>query len=81
MKEEMVREIQTYLEDNGEVSPPVLWDVCKAVLRRKIIAKSAYLKRLKQKKLDALQSDLKMLQRQLKHKLDDKSRHEIKKIK
>lgn len=49
MKEEMIKEIQTYIEenDNGEVSPPVLWDTCKAVLRGKIIAKSAYLKKNK----------------------------------
>lgn len=47
MREEIVKAIQTYIEvnDNGEVSPPVLWDACKAVLRGKIIAKSAYLKK------------------------------------
>ena len=47
MKEEYVKEIQTYVRenDNGEVSPSVLWDACKAVIRGKLIAKSAYLKR------------------------------------
>lgn len=39
MKEEIIKEIQTYVveNDNGEVSPSVLWDGCKAVLRGKII--------------------------------------------
>lgn len=34
-KEQMKKEIQLYLEtnDNGEVSPPILWDALKAVLR------------------------------------------------
>lgn len=44
VREEIVKAIQTYIEvnDNGEVSPPVLWDACKAVLRGKIIAKSTF---------------------------------------
>lgn len=35
LKEQMKAEINTYLEnnDNGEVSPPILWDACKAVMR------------------------------------------------
>lgn len=47
MKEEIMKELQTYIEDNnnGEVSPSVLWDACKAVMRGKIIAKAAYLKK------------------------------------
>lgn len=50
MKEEIVKELQTYIEDNdnGEVSPSVLWDACKAVMRGKIIAKTSYLKKVKQ---------------------------------
>lgn len=83
MKEEMIKEIETYIEenDNGEVSPPVLWDACKAVLRGKIIAKSAYLKKMKQRKLDTLQSDLKRLEREHEDKLDERINQEIKKRK
>lgn len=79
MKEEMIKEIQTYIEenDNGEVSPPVLWDACKAVLRGKIIAKSAYLKKMKQIKLDALQTDFKRLEREHKDTLNRKINQEI----
>ena len=53
MKEEYIKEIRMYVRenDNGEVSPSVLWDACKAVIRGKLIAKSAYLKRKKKEKL------------------------------
>lgn len=54
MKEEFTKEIQMYVKenDNGEVSPSVLWDACKAVIRGKLIAKSTYLKKQKQEKLN-----------------------------
>lgn len=41
-----MRDVQIYMEDNDneEVSPSVLWDACKAVIRGKLIAKSANLK-------------------------------------
>ena len=53
MKDEIKEEIGKYLNenDNGEVSPPFLWDACKAVLRGKIIAKTAALKKEKNKEL------------------------------
>lgn len=81
MKEEIVKELQTYIEDNdnGEVSPSVLWDACKAVMRGKIIAKSAYLKKIRQLKLDTLKSDLKRLEREHKEKLEAHINQEIKK--
>lgn len=43
MKVKMIVEIQTYMKenDNGELSPSVLWDACKAALRGKLFAKSA----------------------------------------
>ena len=39
IKQKIEKEIKTYLElnDNGEVTPSVLWDALKAVLRGKII--------------------------------------------
>lgn len=43
MKDEIKEEIGKYLNgnDNGEVSPPLLWDACKAVLQGKITAETA----------------------------------------
>lgn len=81
MTEETVKELQRYIEDNdnGEVSPSVLWDACKAVMRGKIIAKSAYLKKIRQLKLDTLKSDLKRLEREHKDKLEVHINQEIKK--
>ena len=35
--------------DNGEVTPVVLWDTLKAVIRGKLIAKTAAIKKLKRK--------------------------------
>lgn len=63
------RRIWMYLEkNNDEVSLVVLWDTCRAVFWRKIFAKSAYLKKMRQKKLDNSQSDFKRLQRGQKYK-------------
>lgn len=42
MKDQIMKDITEYLEqnENGEVSPPTLWDTCKAVLRGKTIGYS-----------------------------------------
>ncbi len=50
-KEQIKEEISAYLEfnDNGEVSPPILWDTLKAVLRGKIITISSYKKKIRNK--------------------------------
>ena len=63
-KTEMAKEVETYLEhnDNGEVSPAILWDAAKAFLRGKIIAKCARLKKIRDKKLSDLQKQLKNLE-------------------
>ena len=44
----MAKELETYLEhnDNGEVSPAILWDAANSFLRGKIIAKCARLTNL-----------------------------------
>lgn len=49
IKEKLKFEIDLYLEynDNGEVSPVILWDALKAVLQGKITAISSNLKKLK----------------------------------
>lgn len=52
------------LNDNGEVSPSILWDACKAVMRGKLIARSAFRKKKKQERLITLQSDLKRLEKE-----------------
>lgn len=79
MKEETVKELQRCIEgnDNGEVSPSVLWDARKAVVRGTIIAKSAYLKRIRQLNFDTLKSDLKRLEREHKDKLEEHINQEI----
>lgn len=67
-KEQMKKEIQDFLNtnDNGEVSPPILWDTLKAVLRGKIIAIASYKKRLRNKNMEDLQNKLRELE--IKHK-------------
>lgn len=50
--------------DNGTVSPNVLWDAWKAVLRGKLIAFASHRKKEKQKHLAELQSKLKNLETQ-----------------
>lgn len=56
----MEMDLASYLQDNnnGEVSPSILWDAAKAVLRGKIIARTAWLKKDKSPKFLKLQEDL-----------------------
>lgn len=60
----MTNEIQMYIkdDDNGETSPPMIWDAAKAVLRGKIIAVASLKKKLRQRKLLDLQNQLKLLE-------------------
>lgn len=83
MKEENIKEIQMYIRenDNGEVTPSVLWDACKAVIRGKLIAKSAYLKKQRQERLHKLETDLKKLETEHKSKVDERTNQDIKRIK
>ena len=61
IKQNIEKEIKTYLElnDNGEVTPSVLWDALKAVLRGKIIAISTYEKKVRKERLINLEKKLK----------------------
>ena len=72
IKDKLKSEIKLYLEDNDNenVTPPILWDALKAVLRGKIIAISSYEKKIREQKL----KDLKRLQKEhaKSHKGDDK---------
>lgn len=69
-KAQIKSEISLFLEfnDTGEVSPPMLWDTLKAVLRGKIIAISSFRKKNRNRKLEDLKNKLKGLER--KHKMD-----------
>lgn len=71
MKGELQDDIKLYLSenDNGEVSPLIVWDTGEAVLRGKIIAKLALQKRLKQEKLKKLEKELENFEKK-KHKKD-----------
>lgn len=48
-----------YDNDNGEVNPNILWGAAKAVLQGKVIARTAALKKEKNKKILNLQEKLK----------------------
>ena len=65
MKEQIKKDFGEYWEqnDNGECSPPILWDACKAVLRGKLIGYSASLKQKWGKNLEQRQAELKQLER------------------
>uniref|UniRef100_A0A3P8S6T2 exodeoxyribonuclease III n=1 Tax=Amphiprion percula TaxID=161767 RepID=A0A3P8S6T2_AMPPE len=82
MKEQIRKDIAEYLEqnDNGEVSPPMLWDACKAVLRGKLIGYSAHLKRAKQKELVQLEGELKQLEQNHKNTNHPKIKEQLDKI-
>lgn len=56
----MEKDLALYMQDNNneEVNLSILWDASKAVLRGKIIAKTAALKKMKAQKLTDLQEKL-----------------------
>lgn len=66
MKDDIEKDICEYVEqnDNGEVSPSVLWDACKVVMRGKLISRAAYRKKVKQQALTTLQTELEELEKQ-----------------
>lgn len=82
-KGKLKSEIQLYLDnnDNEEVTPPILWDALKAVIRGKIIAISSYEKKMKGIKLQKLEEDLNRLQKEHAKSLKDDNKHKIKKLK
>lgn len=55
-------DIKEFLDvnDTGEVSPTILWDTLKAVMRGKLISIASHLKRIKGQKLADLQVNLKL---------------------
>lgn len=63
IRDKLKREIEDYLNfnDNGTVSPVILWNTLKAVMTGKVISITFYMKRLKGKRLVELQERLKQL--------------------
>lgn len=76
--EHFTNEIEECLKfnDNGEVSPTVLWDACKVVMRGKLIAMTSLLK----KRMDWMNSknELKILEKQHKNSLNSNIKIEMK---
>lgn len=68
LKKQIKKEIQDFLDinDNGGISPLILWDTLKAVIRGKIIAIASYKNKTRIKKMEDLQSKLRELE--IKHK-------------
>lgn len=60
------------------MSPPVLWDACKAVMRGKVIAATSFLKRQREERLKTLQAELKNLESEQKESIDPKVKMEMK---
>lgn len=81
-KEQVIKEIKYFLDtnDNGEVSPAILWDTLKAVIRGKIIAIASYRKKMRCKKLEDLQKKLKELETKHKQSSGQNILEEIKQI-
>ena len=81
-KKRMSEEVLRYIKenDNGETSPPIIWDAAKAVLRGKIIAAASAKKRERQKKLQEYQDRLKLLENKHAQNKNPQILQEIKKI-
>ena len=81
-KQDIRKEMSVFLEfnDNDEVSPLILWDTMKAVLRGKIIAIASHKKRQRKKALEELQQKLKNLESKHKTSSDGNTFQEIEKI-
>ena len=64
--EEIKGEIKKYLEtkDNGDTTTQNLWDAAKAVLRGKLIAIQAYLKKQETSRINNLTLHLKQLEKE-----------------
>ncbi len=79
--EQFAREIQEYLEfnDNQEVSPPILWDACKAVMRGRVTAVTSFLNKQREAKIKTFQTELENLESEHKELTDPKVKIEIKK--
>lgn len=64
--------------DTGEVEPTIMWDTIKAVMRRKLISKTAYLNKIKRQKYDESIAILRNLERQQSRHEDGNQTNQIK---
>ena len=66
VKNEMKAEIKKFFEtnENKDTTCQNLWDILKAVSRRKYMAKKAHMRRMERSKIDTLSSKLKELEEQ-----------------
>lgn len=78
--EEIKGDILRYREenDNGEVDPTILWDALKVVIRGKLIAQTAFLKRARLELYDNLIGQLKESERQHKITRDPETFRKVK---
>ena len=83
IKDKLKSEIKLYLENNDseELTPPILWDALKAVMRGKMIVISSYEKKVREKKLKNLEEVLKRLQKEDAKSLKDNKKCKIIKLK
>lgn len=83
MREQIKVDIKQYFDenDNGEVSPQILWDACKVVQRGKIIGYCSNLKKQRQAKIGQLQAELGKLENLHKKTLKPSIKMEINKKK
>lgn len=79
--ERIKKDIKEYLEINTseEISPAILWDALKVVMRDKLISLTSYLKKLKRQKLLDLEEKLKDLQSADSTTMDPNLKQEIRK--
>ena len=75
MRERIRTDIKRYFDenDNGEVSPQILWNACKVVLKGKIIGYCSNLKKQRKAKIEQLQSELEKLENAHKKTLNPES--------
>lgn len=66
--------------DNGEVDPTILWDALKAVIRGKLIAQTALIKKNKLELHHKLNRQLKELERQHQNMNDPETLEKVKEI-
>lgn len=76
------KDIKEILEinDTGEVSPVILWDTLKVVMRGKCISLTSHLKKTKEQKCINLQSNLKLKHQEGINNPTLKTKQEIRKI-
>lgn len=65
--EEIKKEIGECINDNniGQVEPTILWDTLKAVMRGKLITRTAYSQKMRRLRYDQLEAKLEKLEKQL----------------